>query len=1373
MTKQLSRICGWFLKGAFGLMVLGMLALAGGLLYLRTESGEALIARTLEKSLTDSGLEARIDSVRGPIPGRLQIFGFSLADERGPWLEVPSAEIEIKPWALLRGRLDISRLSAEQARLTRLPASGAAAGEETEPASDGTGGLIPDLPIAIDVQGIALSLLLDGEIVPQPLSLALEGGIALRAGQLSGALSFEADQAGTGTLHLRLTAENDAAASQATLLTLDGTMQPLPSPPPELVSPELSPLLAGGVTVRAVLSAPSDFAPIGVYHLRQMTARAENWSAEIEALNLRQQPPTDSGLRFDADGAFNLAVPNVPALTPLLAVALQDASARGRFSASFDPKAVTLSFKGDGSGTDLDGHAIGTTLSLDAKADLPDDSLPKLDAVLALSGENVPWPSPELSALFGPAITANFSLTGENGVYALDIPGIESGRTGIKGNASLRLPDRLALTELLDTPEAAIRQAVFDAAIDAVIAKPAQTDNPSPTHHPPLAFDIQEGSACLKLDGANGAAHARLTARSTGIGTETGALSGLTVTADAALSDLDAKGAAPVLSGTLTTAIDNALGTPFAASLSVQATPERVEIGDILAQGAGIEMKGGLSLLLGEGDAPPLTTGSLALRILDWRGLPSLTDLGLSGGSTRADVTLDAADGRQNIQAKLSSAKIALRQGRGADDVRANGLDIRIQIKDAFDTLQTKVTATGTQGSAGGIGWRDAKISLDGDKKQGRFDIAAKSPDLGFSGNWRLGLPLSAQRTQPHEILLQAARFNLPEKNIVLRARKPIRVGFGQGASVGGIDFDLGSGGSIRGSGAMENGTIAIDVVVRKLPFSLLSLATATPLPKGHADLDLALHSKPGKADGSFSLDVFAAVPGLKPPQTVRAMVMGRLTNKTFKGDGRLGLQAQPGQTLDDLTLDFSIPVTIDAQGMPMPAMKTPFSAHLRWQGEAEPLWRLAGLADRKLSGRGSLFASASGTLAAPITEMTASFRNGQYDDRVLGLLLTAISLEARQQPDGRIDARFSASDGAKGDITFQAAIEGLPNARGTSAAKEPTITLHGAIRALSPLHRDDLVITLSGPFSAEGPLLAPKATAEITVDQGTLRLLSSLGAGVKTLDVVEAGTVAEKPSAEKEREPELALRIILPNRFFINGRGLESEWRGDLSVEGTPSEPVLKGFLEPVRGRFTFLSKPFTLSAGRISFSGGSPPDPALNLKMTHKGASMTAIVLAQGTASRPKLALDSTPSMPKDEIMAQILFGKSSSGLSRFEALQVANSLRTLTGIGDGGFDLMPDLQSALGVDVLRMGGGSSNRVGSVSRPNGADSGDGQNAADISVEAGKYITDNVYVGVEQGASAESTTVRVEIELLPNLTIDSRSSPTSTGVGIGWKRDY
>ena len=58
-------------------------------------------------------------------------------------------------------------------------------------------------------------------------------------------------------------------------------------------------------------------------------------------------------------------------------------------------------------------------------------------------------------------------------------------------------------------------------------------------------------------------------------------------------------------------------------------------------------------------------------------------------------------------------------------------------------------------------------------------------------------------------------------------------------------------------------------------------------------------------------------------------------------------------------------------------------------------------------------------------------------------------------------------------------------------------------------------------------------------------------------------------------------------------------------------------------------------------------------------------------------------------------------------------------------------------------------------------------------SLEAGKYINDSIYVGVEQGASAESTGVRVEIELSPHINVQGKTTPGSSQVGIGWKMDY
>ncbi len=249
-------------------------------------------------------------------------------------------------------------------------------------------------------------------------------------------------------------------------------------------------------------------------------------------------------------------------------------------------------------------------------------------------------------------------------------------------------------------------------------------------------------------------------------------------------------------------------------------------------------------------------------------------------------------------------------------------------------------------------------------------------------------------------------------------------------------------------------------------------------------------------------------------------------------------------------------------------------------------------------------------------------------------------------------------------------------------------------------------------------------------------------------------------------RQPAQDVQITIPRRFFIRGRGLDSEWEGELHVGGAASSPVLTGSLRPVRGQFELLSRTFMFSEGTIAFQGNEPPDPDLNLDLTYESSLLAAVIKVGGTASHPALSLESRPAMPQDEIMAAILFGKRASDLSRFEILQVANGLRVLAGVGDSGFDPLTTLRRTLGIDVLRVGGGSDSSGRSRS---GSDDG----MDDLNLEAGKYVLDNVYVGVIQGATDGSTGVRVEVELLPNLTIEGRSTSTSSEVGVGWKRDY
>jgi autotransporter translocation and assembly factor TamB len=67
---------------------------------------------------------------------------------------------------------------------------------------------------------------------------------------------------------------------------------------------------------------------------------------------------------------------------------------------------------------------------------------------------------------------------------------------------------------------------------------------------------------------------------------------------------------------------------------------------------------------------------------------------------------------------------------------------------------------------------------------------------------------------------------------------------------------------------------------------------------------------------------------------------------------------------------------------------------------------------------------------------------------------------------------------------------------------------------------------------------------------------------------------------------------------------------------------------------------------------------------------------------------------------------------------------------------------------------------------------SGDGVEGA--RVRAGKYLNDKVYVEVGKGAAEDSEDVRVEVEILPNLSLDADTdAQAQSGIGLKWRYDY
>jgi translocation and assembly module TamB len=233
-----------------------------------------------------------------------------------------------------------------------------------------------------------------------------------------------------------------------------------------------------------------------------------------------------------------------------------------------------------------------------------------------------------------------------------------------------------------------------------------------------------------------------------------------------------------------------------------------------------------------------------------------------------------------------------------------------------------------------------------------------------------------------------------------------------------------------------------------------------------------------------------------------------------------------------------------------------------------------------------------------------------------------------------------------------------------------------------------------------------------------------------------------------------LDVAVRIPGRAFLRGRGLDSEWRGNMRVAGTMAAPDITGRLEVVRGNLNLLGKQLTVERGTVTFIGGDRIDPELDFTAVAAANDINARIRVTGYVSAPRFDVGSDSGLPPEEALSRLLFGRSAGSLSPAEAVQLAQAAAMLSGRGPG---VLERLRSRTGLDVLTVGRGS-----------------GSNDSDASVTAGRYVGDRVFLKVEQGLTTDSGQVGVEVRVLPRITVEGGVGHEGNGrLGINWRYDY
>lgn len=791
----------------------------------------------------------------------------------------------------------------------------------------------------------------------------------------------------------------------------------------------------------------------------------------------------------------------------------------------------------------------------------------------------------------------------------------------------------------------------------------------------------------------------------------------------------------------------------------------------------------------------PTIDGKVDVRVADWKALATL----LPGAGLEGEAALSlelgsqqAADGAatkaytQQATLRWRVPRFFYRQGN-APAVEIRGLEGEAALTDIF-----------------GAGQLVARLDLgglrSGDKRLGAKVRAQGSVYGPLEANVETGgfaVSRCAVRWQPGTLELRRLELDLPAQKLGLRAAAGATVRYGaDDLGLSGLDVSIKPSGRLRAQAALGADKLDVRLALEQLelaPWRVLVPA----LPAGSVAATARLAGSPAgslaQPQGDLRIDARGlTLPGvaLKP---MNLTLSGKLERESA-GGGALALRLVPDQATvvalggTECRVEARLPLLFGADGLPRPNMQGPLRAAVRWNGAVAPLWSLLPVADQRLAGRLALSLDVGGTLEAPAPKGFVRMDDARYENLQYGVLLSAINLrldleEGRAGSLGLARLNLAAADGQGGTARIA----------GQSRLDGSQLDFKATLDHLRPLRRRDVRVELSAQASVGGSATAPEVRGTLTVNQG-LVLLNNLevGGSITTLPIstnrpawAKAGYEPPVPSVAQGKKAASAssvspgaapaaggktglldVRIVIPGRFVVEGFGLKSEWRADMHIGGTPAEPLVSGQLGATRGSLDILGKNFKLARGAVTFGGGDVSNPLLDIMLTTQTPALAANISIVGTVRKMQLILSSNPEMPRDEILAQILFGKSASELGRLENLRLAAAVAQLAGFGTGhgGGGVLDSARQALGVDVLRFNSSGAAQQGQ----------DGENmAAGSSVEMGKYLTEDIYVGVQQGTKQGSTAFVIQLELTPRANLEVRTEQQSTKGGLTWKYNY
>lgn len=1407
-----------------------LLALVAGLFgALQMDYARDELRRRIAAATAGTSTAVELEAIEGLVPFDMQLVGLRLSDRDGTWLTADRVSLSWSPSALLAGRLQVDSLTAGTIDVARAPTTEQAE-EPGEP-----GPLIPALPIAIDlrrlsVERVALAAPILGE--PAALSLAAQAQLGDIAGGLAASLNVQQREGNTGAadidvayrpdddflklkaeveepqggvlgrllglpqrsdLRVALDGEGPLDAWQGKLSAmLDGRSLvdltaeiagrdvrtiafDLRAAPDPLLPEPIRPLIAGGIDAKGTLGLTKDAATLQVTDFSARSAAGSVTASGV--LGLSEPGDLAATITVAESRAFVTLVPDVT---------WSGATLQARLQGTVDAPHVTA----DLTAQDLAAaeFRIGTSkLGLDASAEQGFDQPIGIRANLALSA--LSSSDPRLETLLADGVrlnlAGNLDLAGTLVADRVDlrVPGLvlagsaraqswgAKARTadvtlttadlaavgapfGFNGagaaDIALKLDgDRLEVTG--NTRDLSLGQPIVDRLLGSSPTLHVKLEGAVPNAMTIETAQIAGAKARLDVHGSVADRNLDLgfTARVDDPAALDPAVRGGAITVDGTVrGTTDAPAVAAALNAPSLRVADRVIEKlklstdardlfaspqitldgaatvdrlPATIATSVAIEGERVAARSFVATLGKSRVAGEVAMASG------LFTGKLALNA------PMLTELEpLAGvpmaGALSADIALEAAKGRQSAHLSAKGQRIT-----AGDAFKTGSLGATAVADDLFGTPTIDARIKLDDSRIAGQALTQAALTAKGPLSALEATLSATGPDLTAKTEAEI-----AQIAAGYRVTVRSLTVDV--KDIKIKSRKPALVALENGTTrIENVDL------AVEDGTLQLNGTVARDVMelaatIDRLPLSLARAAAPDLHITGRLNGAVALSGTISAPSGRFALTgtnigASAVAEQQADLDVSGTLAQGRLDVKgavKLKSGGALAFTA----TLPNLTADG--PVEARANGTFDLALVDAF---------------LAGGADR-VKGKAEIDMAATGRLSAPDVKGQLKLIEASYDNLRYGIKLRKIAAEL--QADGPVIriASLTATTPGGGQVSGQGTV---------NVARGVDTDLKLQARNATVIDTDLATAVIDSDLAIVGNLQsALKLGGKVKIVKADIRVPDSLPPSVQEIAVVEVNAPPQVAARNAQRKPppeqtaivDLDIAVDAPQQIWVRGRGLDVELGGALKIGGTTDKPDIDGGFKLRRGSLDIVGKRLDFKEGQLTFESGDRIDPYLDLTAETRAETITVTAKVAGPARAPKISLSSVPDMPEDEILARLLFGKSAGALSPFELLQLAQATADLAGVNSGP-GVLDKIRQSTGLDRLSL---------QETDP----------TAGPSLSAGRYVSDRVYVGVSQGATSASSAATVEIELTPNVKVESEVGAGGTGkAGVNLEWDY